>query len=248
MSPIGRTLLAVVFLTVAVAQSPETPLSDSRLSVHALVREDIFAGLLADDLERFSRGEKNIQLLLESRPSEKANLLAWRGTATLYRAVRAHEQDRAGEFQHHYRLALDLFSQAYQLDPGGGGVTAVTGGTYAVLGDRLPKENRAAAWSRAYDSYQALWKQQAPLVEKLPVHLRGELLAGLAQSAQRTGRAQEMAQYLDKILELLRDTPYEPVAKEWKRSPEAAAGTSMTCRTCHESGRLAARIAALNNK
>ncbi|HZN11298.1 MAG TPA: hypothetical protein VFC61_06460, partial [Blastocatellia bacterium] len=99
-----------------------------------------------------------------------------------------------------------------------------------------------------YDSYQALWKQQAPVVEKLPVHLRGELLAGLAQSAQRTGRAQEMAQYLDKILELLRDTPYEPVAKEWKRNPEAAAATSITCRTCHESGRLAARIAALNSK
>ena len=118
MSPINRTLLAVVFLAVAAAQSPEPPLSDSRLSVHALVREDIFAGLLADDLERFSRGEKNIELLLEKRPSEKANLLAWRGTATLYRAVRAHEKDRAGEFQHHYRLALDLFSQAYQLDRG----------------------------------------------------------------------------------------------------------------------------------
>ncbi|MCI0417603.1 MAG: hypothetical protein L0312_00015 [Acidobacteria bacterium] len=248
MYSISRIFLVVVLVTVAAAQTPEPPLSETRLTVHTLVREDIFAGFLTDDMERLSRGEKNVQLLLEKRPSAKPDLLAWKGGATLYRAVRAHENNRSDEFQRYYQTALDLFSQARQLQPEGDGVAAITGGTYVIFADRLPKENRAAAWSQAYDAYQVLWKHQAPAVEKLPVHIRGELLGGLAQSAQRTGRTKEVEQYLDKILAYLRDTPYEPVAKKWKANPESAADTSVTCLTCHESGRLAARVASLNKQ
>jgi len=248
MSRISRIFLVVLFVTVAMAQSPEPPLSDTRLTVHTLVREDIFAGFLMDDLDRFARGEKNIQALLEKRPSAKAELLAWQGGAALYRAVRAHESNRGEEFQRKYQQALDLFTQAGQLGPNNGGVAAVVGGSYVVFGDRLPKENRAAAWSQAYDAYQALWKQQGAVVDRLPTHLRGELLGGLAQSAQRTGRAQELSQYLDKIIAVLGNTPYEPIAKKWKENPKTAADTSITCMTCHDSGRLAPRLNALNSK
>jgi len=245
---ISRIFLVVLFVTVAMAQSPEPPLSDTRLSIHTLVREDIFAGFLMDDMERFSRGEKNIQTLLEKRPSAKAELLAWQGGATLYRAIRAHENKQGEEFQRNYKQALDLFSQANQLSPGNGGVAAVTGGSYVIFSDRLPKEHRDAAWSQTYDSYQTLWKQQGPIVDKLPVHLRGELLGGLAQAAIRTGRAEEATRYLDKILAVLGNTPYEPIAKKWKADPKSAAGASITCMTCHDSGRLGARLNALNGK
>jgi hypothetical protein len=244
---IKRILFVGVLVTVAAAQSLE-PLSDSRLTVHTLLREDIFAGFLSDDIERFSRGEKNIDLLLEKRPSQKGNLLAWKAGATLYRAVRAYENNRNDEFQQNYRAALDLFSQAAKFDSGNEAVPAITGGSYALLADRLPKENRAAAWAQAYDSYQMLWKQQASSVEKLPLHFRGELLGGLAQSAQRTGRTQELDQYLDKIFTVLGGTPYESVARKWKDNPKTAASTSITCLSCHEPGRLAARVSALNNK
>ena len=37
-------------------------------------------------------------------------------------------------------------------------------------------------------------------MEKFPVHMRGEVLAGMAQSAQRTGRADEAAQFVDRLL------------------------------------------------
>lgn len=245
---ISRIFLLALFVTVAMAQSPEPPLSDTRLPIHTLVREDIFAGFLTDDMERFARGEKNIQTLLEKRPAAKSNLLAWQGGASLYRAVRAHEASRGDEFQQKYREALDLFSQARELGSNDGGVAAVTGGSYVVFADRLPKEYRAAAWSQAYDAYQELWKLQAPVVDRLPVHLRGELLGGLAASAMRTGRNEEAQRHLDKILAVLANTPYEPVAKKWKENPKAAADTSITCLTCHQQGRLAARLNTLNNK
>jgi hypothetical protein len=245
---IKKILVVIAFATVAVAQLPGPPLDDSRLTVHTLVREDIFAGFLSDDMERFSRGEKNIDLLLQKRPNEKAGLLAWKAGAVLYRAVRAHENNKADEFRRLYRQAQDLFSQAGQSGPDDGGVAAITGGSYVIFADRLPKEYQAEAWKLSYDSYQTLWKFQASMVEKLPLHLKGELLAGLAQSAQRTGRAQEAEQFLDKIIAGMPGTPYEPIAKQWKKNPEAAANSSLACMTCHDGGRLNARIDALKGK
>jgi tetratricopeptide (TPR) repeat protein len=242
---IKKFILLAVLVTAAAAQSPPPPLSDSRLSVNTLLREDIFAGFLEGDMERFSRGEKNIALLLEQRPADKAVLLAWSGLAGVYRAVLAYEGKRPDEFQQLYRQALDNFAQANKLAPGNGGVLAINGGTYVVMADRLPKEYRPAAWSQAYDSYKLLWKFQGASVERLPLHLRGELLGGLAQTAHRTGRSDELAQYLDKIVAVLPDTPYEPIAKRWKANPDAAAKSTITCLSCHDSGRLAARLGSL---
>ena len=242
---IKKALLVVALVTVAAAQSQQPPLSDSRFTVHTLVREDIFAGWMADDMGRFERGEKNIQLLLEQRPGQKGNLLSWKGGALLYRAVRAHENNHADEFKRFYQQALDAFSEAGKTTSGNDAVAAVTGGTFALFGDRLPKEYRAAAWSAAYDNYLALYKLQTPFIDKLPVHLRGEVLGGLAQSAQRTGRKEETAQYVDKILAVLGGTPYEDVARKWKSNPESAANTSLTCMTCHDAGRLAVRLSDL---
>ena len=248
MNSIGRILLVVALATIALAQSPEIPLTDSRLTIHTLVREDIFAGFLQGDMERFARGEKNIQQLIDLRPQEKPDLLAWKGGAHLYRAVRALEEKRKDDFQKNYELALARFDEARKLQPQGGGVNAVIGGTFGIFADQLPQENRAAAWSQAYDAFQVLWKQQATVVDKLPVHIRGELLAGLAQSSQRTGRVEETAQYVDKVIALLPGTPYEKVAKQWKASPESASKTSMSCMTCHDQGRLSARLTSLNKQ
>lgn len=248
MQTFKKTLLILFFGTVVVAQSPEPPIADSRLTIHTLVREDIFAGFLTDDMERLARGEKNVELLLEKRPAAKAELLSWKGGATLYRAVRAHESNKSEEFNQLYSKANSLFAEAREISPGNGGVAAVTGGSFVVFGDRLPKEHRAPAWSQAYEAFQILWKQQGSIVDKLPLHIKGELLGGLAQSAMRTGRTEEAGKYLDKILEVLSDSPYASVARQWKANPKAANDSGITCLSCHDSGRLTARLTAIGAK
>ena len=118
---------------------------------------------------------------------------------------------------------------------------------YTLSSPTGPGEYRAAAWSQAYAAYQELWKQQGAVVDKLPVHIRGELLGGLAVSAMRTGRDEEAMQA---------STRYSPCSPtlltsqslKWKANPKAAADTSITCMTCHEQGLLAARLNAINNK
>lgn len=230
------------------AAALEPPVSNAQLTVHTLVREDIFAGFLGGEMTSFARGEKNIDLLLKQRPDQKANLLAWKGGATLYRAVRAHQAHKTREYQTLSRQARDLFAQAATFKTGNDGVGPVTGGSYVLFADSLPEADRGAAWALAYDAYHSLVKQQESVLDKLPVHFRGEALGGLALSAARTGHTEESAQTLDKMLVVLRDTPYEAAVRQWKETPNSPKNPSITCLGCHDAGRLTARLGALEKK
>jgi hypothetical protein len=247
-----RTILwscCFAFLTTLVlADTPDPPLADKRLSIHTLVREDIFAGWMEGDMERFARGEKNIDQLLAERPRARAELLAWKGGATLFRAILARDAGDEAAFERLYQEALGQLAEARKLAPRNPGVAAVVGGSYVVFGDRLPEKYRAAAWSECYDNYQSLWQSQEKFVANLPQHIRGELLAGLAQSAHRTGRNDELNKHLDKILEVLPDSQYAEMAQQWKDNPQLAATANISCKYCHDEGRLSSRLEKLGGK
>jgi hypothetical protein len=83
------------------------------------------------------------------------------------------------------------------------------------------------------------------MIDKLPVHHRGEVIGGLVQSAQRTGRTNEMAQHLDRMITSLQGTPYEATAQQWKANPASAATSKVTCKACHNPGRLGPTLASL---
>ena len=244
-----RVMSSLVLLLVAIAgvkaQSPEPPLADTRLTVHTLVREDVFAGFMANDMVRFARAERNIAQLLKERPDQRGNLLAWTGSVTMYRAVLAREAGRQDEFLTHLQAARAAFAEAAKQTAGNEGAAAITGGTYAVFADRLPEPHRATAWQDAYANYSLLWQQQGSAIDKLPVHHRGEVLGGLVQSAQRTGRTEEMAGHLDRMITLMKGTPYEATAQQWKADPASAATSKVTCKACHNPGRLSSTLAAL---
>jgi hypothetical protein len=242
---VAFVMLAVATAAIA-AQSPEPPLSDTRLTVHTLLREDVFAGFLSNDMARFERAERNVAALLEQRPSERGNLLAWQGGMRLFRAVRANDAGQPRDSERLYAEAREFFAAANRTESGNEAVPAIVGGSLVLFADRLPQPQRATAWAQAYDAYAILWKAQAPAVDKIPVHFRGELLAGLAQSAQRTGRADESAQWVDKMLVLLQNTPYEATARQWKEQPASAATSRVACKSCHEPGRLAPTIGRMS--
>src|SRR5215510_12320413 len=111
-----RAMSSLVLFLIAIggvnAQSPEPPLSDSRLTVHTLLREDVFAGFMANDMVRFARAERNIGQLLKDRPDQRGNLLAWRGGTLMHRAVLAHEAGNNAEFVKQLEAARAAFAEA----------------------------------------------------------------------------------------------------------------------------------------
>ena len=245
-----RTLLAlvvVVAIPAAVpAQAPEPPLADARLTVHTLLREDIFAGFLQNDLARLARAEKNAEVLLASRPAERASVLAWQGGMALTRAAMASEANQPDQFRQHYRRAQALFAEAMKLGPENVGVFAITGGSHVSVADRLPAAERQASWELGYTAYQQLWKLQGQVIEKLPLHHKGEVLSGLAQTADRTGRGEEAAAQVERILTMLPDTPYATRARQWKDDPSGRAKSKLACQTCHAPGTLVSRLAEVS--
>jgi hypothetical protein len=190
-------LLVCMLSISAAAQASKTPTFDSRLPFATIIREDLFAGFMADgnnnDNERFLRGEMNLEILLAERPADKAGLTAWKGGIAFKRAIEAYQTKRIDDFEREYRKALDLYAEAARLDPADVGVMAITGGGFALFADRLPERYRSRAWDAAYKAYSGMWQVQRADVDKLPPHFMGELLAGMAQSAQRSNHAAESA-------------------------------------------------------
>lgn len=76
--------------------------------------------------------------------------------------------------------------------------------------------------------------------------MKGEVLAGLAQSAQRTGRDAELAVQIERILTGLPDTGYARRAQQWKDDPSSRSQAKMTCQGCHAPGMLVARMAEVS--
>ena len=229
----------VTCLSLAALAQNTAPL-DPRIPVSTLIREDAFAGFLSNDMDRLAKAEKTIAQLLKERPKSRPALLAWEASTKAYRAVRAHEEGKTQEFGRYFGEALLLFADAEEArgNVPDTSVAAITGGTFVVLGDRVPEQYRKASWGSAYRAYQFIWKMQSAEVEKLPPHLKGELLAGLALTAQRTGKTEEAALHLDRMIAMLPGTPYESAAKKWKEDPAAASNTRLACLTCHSAGRL----------
>jgi len=238
MSKLGLLCLLVV---AAAAQSSYDP----RLSIHTIVREDVFAGFMANDNDRMARGEKTVDQLLLERPEAKAPLTAWKGSIAMKRAVDAYDAKRAAVFETEYRKAQAYYAEATKLDPNDGGVLAVVAASQALFADRLPEPQRRAAWDTSYTTFREMWKGQGPGVDRMPLHLKGELLAGMAQTAQRTGHAAEAAEFVERILTSMPGTAYAAIAQKWKEEPQAAAKTSLLCHSCHDAGRLEARKATL---
>jgi hypothetical protein len=246
MKLIGPVVLALILAAGATAQSAEPPLSDTRLTVNTLVREDIFAGFMANDLTRLTNGERNIQRLLSTRPAEQGELFGWQAGAVMYRAVLAREAGRAEEYNRLHKEAVDLLDKAVRSTPNFGSVAPIVGGINVLFADRMAPEHRAAAWQQSYDAYNAIWAVQGTVIDQLPVHFKGELLAGLVTASQRTGRTAEMNKHLDKMLVSLAGTPYEATAKQWRQNPQIQGTTSLACKNCHNDGRLADTLARLD--
>jgi len=238
-------LIGLVLLgCAALAQQDEKP---ERLSVHTWVREDVFAGFMVNDMARFEKGVAKLERHLAKNP-EEASALAWLGGTELYRAVLAKEAGRGSEQESRYRKAMELFERAYTLSPKDQGVLATTGGSLVLFADRLPPSQKTEGWKMAQSRFSELEAMQAPMLDKLPLHMRGELLAGVAMSAQRTGDEERSKTYLARIVKDLPGTPYEARAKKWIEQPELAARGSLACQTCHESGRLENRLAAMQKQ
>ena len=133
------------------------------------VREDLFAGILADDMESLNARMNKLESVLKEN-SNSAGSIAWRGAGELTLAVHAHETGKPDSFNTWYEAAVRSFADAERLAPKNVGVYDVSGAAWGTLGDRLPAPLRAAAYETAYRSWQTALTLSK---DRLATHLMG---------------------------------------------------------------------------
>lgn len=235
-------ILLVAGISILQAQVPEKP---KEIRVSTWVREDIFSGFLEGDMARFGKGEQKLERILAANP-KAGDALAWRGGVEMYRAVLASEAGDVKGFESRYAKAKEYFDRAAAVSKEAPQYAqswhAVTGGSYAVFSDRLPGKYKREGWQLVREHYSALRELQQPDFDKFPTHFRGEIMAGLAQAAQRLGEEENAKKLTAEVVAALPNTPYAVFGKRWLDKPETMAKSKITCSSCHDAGRLQAAL------
>lgn len=215
-----------------------TLFADQRLTLHWLVREDIFSGVLANDRARLEKGAQTLETVASLYAP--VDVYAWRAGVEMMRAVWAHEDGKPEDFRRHYSLAITYFDATRNL--ANERTVAIPeifeGGIYVATADRLPESLRRGAWERCYLAYKKLNALEASRLDKLPLHMRGEIIAGLAVATQRTGRTAELPAALEAVQTKLPGSVYATAAQKWLADPTSATKVRMACLTCHEPNTL----------
>jgi tetratricopeptide (TPR) repeat protein len=205
------------------------------LSVHTWVREDIFAGLMAGDMERFNQGRAKIKEILDKDPNN-INALGWEGGALLFDASRAFAAGNHAEAARLIAKARELTDRSTNQNRDVGPI-ATLAASHVYLGERFPEPHKTEAIRRGRELFLQLRQAQEQMLDRLPLHIKGELLAGLAQSADRLGMNDTAAAELRDITNRMPGTVYASRAQRWLDNP-GGSRPSMVCLTCHEPGRL----------
>jgi tetratricopeptide (TPR) repeat protein len=220
-----RLTIALFFFAAAAQPQPER--------FDLIVREDIFAGFLSNDMERFERGMKKCDERL-AQDAKHTDALAWKGGGTLYRSIRSFESGDTQRGNELWDQAFQLFEGALALNPQSVGTLATYGGSLVVFVRRAPAERQQGMMTKAAALYEKMREMQAPFFDKMGVHHRGETLGGLADIYQRLGQPEKSQEYLKRIVATMEGTPYYPKARKWLENPNAISPKdSLACLSCH---------------
>jgi hypothetical protein len=215
----------------------------ANIPFYTWVREDTFAGFLEDDLTRFARGEQKVLEYLNETPG-RPDATNWLGATKVYRAIRAFDAGDRPAGDRLLREALEAMDQAVAAAPEDQGIRATAGGTLAFLAPRLPEAHYRPALEKAREHYAVLYRLQAPAAATFPLHIKGELLAGVAETEFRVGDRQRANEVLRRIVAEMPDSAYARTAAAWLASPESVTRqTRLVCQSCHQPGRLTSWMA-----
>lgn len=238
-----RTGISAVCAACALAAVIAQETRPANVPFYTWVREDTFAGFIDDDMVRFERGVKKAEEYLSGTAS-RTDAENWIGATKVYRAVRAFREgsDAAGETL--LREAFAEMDRAAASQPDNVGVRATAGGTLSYFASQLPERHGQAAMQKAREHYSALWQAQSPALAHLPPHIKGELLAGVAETEFRAGDRERAMTMLSTIVKELPGTGYAKTAEAWLAAPDKVTREErLVCKSCHEPGRLQAWIA-----
>jgi tetratricopeptide (TPR) repeat protein len=195
------------------------------------VREDMFRGFFAGDKAAFARAMALCEARLAENP-DHAQALVWHGIGRLIQAgeaLRAGDRDKAMALN---RQADNEMARAVALRPSDVAVLIPRGAALLGVALRIQEVERTRPYiETAVGDFEKSMALQQRYLDRMPVHPKGELFAGLAEGWSRLGDAQKARFYLTRMVAELPDTPYSAAAKA--RLDDPSATSQITCLGCH---------------
>lgn len=231
---LGTLIVCVIGLAAIAAQE----IRPANVPFYTWVREDTFAGFLRDDMTRFERGVEKAHEYLMEDPT-RADAANWVAATNVYRAVRAFREGDNATGEEILRNALKTMDDVVSRAPNDVGVRATAGGTLVYFASQVPAQHHREVMQKAREHYAALYKAQEQALAHLPLHMKGELLAGVAETEFRVGDRDRAMTLLNTIVKEMPGTAYARTAETWLNSPESVTREArLACQSCHEPGRL----------
>lgn len=226
------------FFFLAFLPAGDDLVKPANISIHTWVREDLFAGWIANDLDSFERGVRKVDLYLNDHPDDPGGL-SWR---CLILAYQMRQALAAGDNAAYHRLlaaAKEVRQKTFAGDPQDPSPYIIVGSSLVRLASSAPDEDRAWMYRDGRELLNKVPGLQKDYFDTLPPHMRGELWSQIAFASDRLGDKAERDRVISEMLAKLPGSPYETRARHWQKLPNLKSEGDYTCLSCHDPGRLA---------
>jgi hypothetical protein len=207
--------------------------------MHTWLREDIFAGWMANDAARMEVGVRKLDRILQDQP-DNSSALSWKYLVLTYNMREARKKSDHEAYRRHLASANELRKSVIAKDPNNVVPYIIIGGSLVFGALYMAEEDKEWMYREGRELLRKVPELQSQIFEKLPPHMRGETWSMMAFASDRLGDKTQRDHYIEEMLTKLAGSPYEARARRWKNQPSLTSEVDNMCITCHEPGRLAA--------
>jgi hypothetical protein len=198
------------------------------------VRADMM-GALTGDIERFERGMRAVEALLEKNPKDPA-ILVMHGNGMMVRAGEGFRKGDMANAAKAWQSGLDEMARAVELAPESLLVRARRGVFMLTASRQAPPQIGKPLLELGVGDFEKVLeiRDREKSFAAGSLHKRGELLTGLADGWNRMGNVEKARAYFERVLKDMKGTVYEQKAKAWlEDKPEAKVPEFFACTGCH---------------
>jgi tetratricopeptide (TPR) repeat protein len=194
-------------------------------------------GALNGDTEKFERGMRTLDSLLEKSPNDPA-VMVLHGNGVFARSGQAFAKGDMQNATKLWQAALDEMAQAVKMAPNNifvrarRGVLLISATRSSAMPDVMSKPLAQLAVEDFEKVLEIREKEQT--LAQGSIHKRGELLTALADGWNHLGNADKARGYFERVTRDMKGTIYEQKAKAWlEDKPEAKKAEYFACTGCH---------------
>ena len=165
------------------------------------VRNDFFAGF-AGDKAALDRAMKTADEAIADSPDNSAEALAWHGAGLLFLSGPKFAQGDFANGMQMWTKANEEMTKAGEQEPRNPAVLIPRAAAWFAASRATPPEMGTPVLAKAIADYQTVYELQKAYFDKLDIHMRSELLFGLADGNARMGDNAKAREWFEKLAAL----------------------------------------------